>query len=1118
MGGDDARRRAGGTLRRHVADVAIEWMLDEPARRWRVVDGSLCFADISGFTALSERLAQRGRIGAEELVETLSGVFGGMLEVAADRGGQLLKFGGDALLFLFTGEGHAQNAAGAAVEMRRELRRAAGTPTSVGRLRLSMSVGIHSGDIHLFLVGAPTRELIVAGPAVAATIAAESTAKAGEILVTNATAAQLPAAATGPHDAAHRELRWRRAPGGSVGRDERPPVSDVIFRSLLPEELADTLTARPEPGHRIATIAFIRFTGMAELLARGMDTAADGLDDLVRTVQQILHRERVTMLTIDVDSDGGKIVCSAGVPTASEDDEGRMLRALARITAAPLPCPVQVGVNRGHVFAGELGTPWRAAYSAMGDTTNTAARIAAQTPAGAVYAHPNVLEQARTVRAARPVGPFTFKGKREPQTLYEVGEVLGPRSRGEQLPLVGRTVELAKLREALGHLQEGHGGVVTVSGPSGLGKSRLVQEALAETGVTPFLEVRAEPYGATTPYRPLRDPVRRLLRVERGESEAMTAALVDTLARVAPTQAPFAALLGAVAHVDAPATPESEAIADRHRPDRTADVLIDLFRAVEPGPRAIVIEDAQWMDESSAHLLSRLASANAVDPCLLIVTRRDSEGGFAPAEGERLVVGPLEDAAVRDLAKLVTEAAPLRPHELDTLVARAAGSPLFIEETARAVRTLGPMEAVPESINAAIAAQIDALTAPARRVLAYASVLGRSFRRAVLFELMRADSFELDEATRVELGRYFDRDDETRLRFHNGLVRDVVYERMAYRTRSRLHAIAAEILERISEDLDVDADMLAHHFWCAGNAARTWHYSRRAAAVARQAYANGDAAAQLERALDASRRLPEITVEEQFDCWVQLGDVRDRAGLLDDALDAYGRATRLIRGDPVQRAGLLLRRAHAHERASSYSVALRTTTMARTLLDRVDGRAPLGARADALAFAAVVRQRQEHVHEAMQLGERAMDEGQRSEALLAQARASNVISWAATMLGRSDAREWAERSLALYEEVGDLEGQARLANNLGIQAFFEGRWSETLELYERSRDAHARIGNVIDAAATDANIGEVLVSQGRLDEAEPVFREASRVLRRVRPPLARGVRRDAPGPSARRSG
>ena len=200
MDGDGAESRADGVLHRHVPELAVEWMLDSPDRPWRVVDGSLCFADISGFTALSERLARRGRIGAEELVDTLSRVFGAMLEVAAERGGQLLKFGGDALLFLFQGENHARNAAAAAAEMRRELGHADQVPTSVGRLHLSMSVGIHSGDIHLFLVGSPSRELVVVGPSVAATIAAESTARAGQILVTNATAAQLPAAATRPHD------------------------------------------------------------------------------------------------------------------------------------------------------------------------------------------------------------------------------------------------------------------------------------------------------------------------------------------------------------------------------------------------------------------------------------------------------------------------------------------------------------------------------------------------------------------------------------------------------------------------------------------------------------------------------------------------------------------------------------------------------------------------------------------------------------------------------------------------------------------------------------------------------------------------------------------------------
>ena len=247
----------------------------------------------------------------------------------------------------------------------------------------------------------------------------------------------------------------RRA-GRSGGPPERRPATDAVLRALLPAGLAATLADSPQPGHRIATIAFIRFSGIGQLLARGMDEAAAALDDLVRTVQAALDHEHVTMLSIDIDTDGGKFVCSSGVPTASEDDEGQTLRALRRIAAASLPCPVQMGVNRGHVFAAELGTSWRAAYSAMGDTTNTAARIAAQAPAGAVYAHPSVLDHARTLREASPVGPFTFKGKSEPMSLYAVGAELGPRSRSERdtLPMVGRAPEVARLQDALDRLRE----------------------------------------------------------------------------------------------------------------------------------------------------------------------------------------------------------------------------------------------------------------------------------------------------------------------------------------------------------------------------------------------------------------------------------------------------------------------------------------------------------------------------------------------------------------------------------------------------------------------------------------------------------------------------------------
>ena len=104
--------------------------------QFQELDATLCFVDISGFTNLSEKLARRGRIGAEELTAVLNLVFANMLEIAYLQGGSLLKFGGDALLLMFTGFDHATRAASAAVEMRAALRTATESPTTAGRVRL----------------------------------------------------------------------------------------------------------------------------------------------------------------------------------------------------------------------------------------------------------------------------------------------------------------------------------------------------------------------------------------------------------------------------------------------------------------------------------------------------------------------------------------------------------------------------------------------------------------------------------------------------------------------------------------------------------------------------------------------------------------------------------------------------------------------------------------------------------------------------------------------------------------------------------------------------------------------------------------------------------------------
>ena len=156
-----------------------------------MVAGTLCFADVSGFTQLSERLARSGRVGAEELTAILNDTFTALLDVALAAGGDLLKFGGDALCLLFDGPDHAPRAVGAAVAMRAALRARGPVVTERGAVTLRMSQGVHSGVFRVMTTGALQRELLVIGPDVTRTLEMETAADAGEILVSPETASQL---------------------------------------------------------------------------------------------------------------------------------------------------------------------------------------------------------------------------------------------------------------------------------------------------------------------------------------------------------------------------------------------------------------------------------------------------------------------------------------------------------------------------------------------------------------------------------------------------------------------------------------------------------------------------------------------------------------------------------------------------------------------------------------------------------------------------------------------------------------------------------------------------------------------------------------------------------------
>ena len=190
-----------------------------------------------------------------------------------------------------------------------------------------------------------------------------------------------------------------------------------------------------ESEHRYATIGFVKFKGVDDFLGDARPATPwrehARSDDLGG--QRAVEAESVTFLATDLDADGGKVILAAGVPVAREDDEGRLLPRPAPSSIPTNTLTVRIGVNRGHVFAVEIGTRFRATYTVMGDTVNLAARLMAAAGPGELLASPSVLDRSGDPNSkARALEPFSVKGKSEPVHAFALGAETANAARVEE--------------------------------------------------------------------------------------------------------------------------------------------------------------------------------------------------------------------------------------------------------------------------------------------------------------------------------------------------------------------------------------------------------------------------------------------------------------------------------------------------------------------------------------------------------------------------------------------------------------------------------------------------------------------------------------------------------------
>jgi class 3 adenylate cyclase len=275
----------------------------------------------------------------------------------------------------------------------------------------------------LFLrVGRSHHELAVVGPTATRLLALEGAAQAGEVAVCETTAATLAPAEVGRAVTGGHLLRRspRVAPTAMRLAQDRPGLE-----LLVPAVLRGRLPAL-EHEHRPVTVAFLHLGGVDDLLARSDDATVHGvLDEAVTAAQDVAEQHGVAVLATDVAPAGLKVIVVGGAPDAHDDDETRVLLA-TRAIVDRCPLPVRAGVNRGRVFAGDVGSPERRTYTIMGDAVNLAARLMGAAAPGEVVAHESVVAPLTTGLANAAGAALPVRGSKGRGRAHRGGGGRGP--------------------------------------------------------------------------------------------------------------------------------------------------------------------------------------------------------------------------------------------------------------------------------------------------------------------------------------------------------------------------------------------------------------------------------------------------------------------------------------------------------------------------------------------------------------------------------------------------------------------------------------------------------------------------------------------------------------------
>ncbi|HEY1015108.1 MAG TPA: tetratricopeptide repeat protein, partial [Herpetosiphonaceae bacterium] len=689
--------------------------------------GAALFADISGFTPLTEALAQElgAKGGPEAVTHQLNIIYTAVIQEIERFGGSVIGFAGDSITCWFDGD-VGWRALSSAVAIQAAMREFAVLETPAGKqIELAIKVAVAVGPVRRFLVGDPAIQYIdaLAGATLDRMARAEQLAGKGEIVASAEVAEELGARLA--------VAEWRAGPDGGrfaviASLEKQAPARSwpaLEPGALTVEQVRPWLLApvyqRIAAGQsrflaelRPVVAMFIRFGG----IAYDSDPQAGRLlDSLIRWIQQVLTRYDGALLQLVIGDKGSYVYGTFGAPLANDDDEVRAIAAALDLLHPPAElgqlARLQIGLSRGRMRAGAYGSPTCRTYSVLGDDVNLAARLMQSAAPGQVLVSQAMIDAADYVYQFKSIGLVELKGKSQ---AIPVAAVLGRRQAATQrpislfpTPLMGRDAELAILGQALAPTLAGRGQVLRLEGPAGLGKSHLsaeFAERAAEAGLrlTVGTCLSTSQDVAYTPWRQILRDLCGLADDAPGEDPAtadqrQVSQLEGFIRELNPAWLLRLPLLGDLLQLPVPENPATEMFDPRLRQEALIALTIDLLQVLAARqPLLLLLEDVHWIDEASERLTLALGRALADNQLLLLIVHRPPLSAGQPILAEldrlphhrRLELGELGAEGIDALMRHQLGGPPA-PLTLEVIQALAQGNPFFTEELVATLREAG---------------------------------------------------------------------------------------------------------------------------------------------------------------------------------------------------------------------------------------------------------------------------------------------------------------------------------------------------------------------------------------------------------------------------------------------